>query len=58
MLFFPSQIQALNIPENYKMGFQLVILLDKQAFVAFALSLQYMQEQLPEHKVLSSDIAH
>lgn len=58
MLFFPSQIQALNISENYKINFQLVILLDKWAFAAFALSLQYMQERLPEHKVLSSDTAH
>lgn len=56
--FFPSQIQTLNITENYKINFQLVILLDKRAFVALALSLQCIQECLPAHKVLSSDTAH
>jgi len=58
LLFFPSKIQALNITENYRINFQLVILLDKQVCVAFALSLQYVQEWLPEHKVLSSDTAY
>lgn len=37
MLFIPSQIQALNVTENYKINSQLVILLEKRVFVAFAL---------------------
>lgn len=31
--FSPSQFQALNITEKYKINFQLVIFLDKQTFV-------------------------